>query len=222
MHKIADFGLLRVFRCSIVGRCAGIPLVSTHDNHDDFVRIITQSLELIRQIDARRFRRVLDQTKWLVDMALHSGYSGQYHHRLKATLIDYEHISSENDLWNAGYFAGLIVHEATHGVLCDRGIVTTKNNRVQIERICRAEQNRFLLELNHVESNLGTDLQRKFDPEDWTPAWNSTNVRKAISLIRRVRKRSRANKTLDTKTGPGESQAPGGAIGCKQSRQSKR
>lgn len=193
LHCFSDMAFIWLFKTSVVGHFDEIPLVSLHTRSADYIRIISTSLELIRDHDPRRFRRVTQQTRWLVDSPLRSGsYSGQYHHRIKATRVDFEFDESVgDDFFHAAHFAGVVVHEATHGEIRDRGIATSPENRIQVERICRAEQNRFIGLLRQSFPDLSEELIRPFDPGDWAGSWEPGPVRKAVNELRRGKQKSR-------------------------------
>ena len=184
-----------LLRTSVVSYFEGIPLTSMSGNHADFQNIVTRSLELIRDIDNRRFKRVLHQTKWLMNTSLSLGpYSGLYWHHQRAVTVDFSYQPDKGDeLWHAGYFAGVIVHEATHGVLEDKGFAYNEENRTQIERICTAEQNRFVMKLNKVRPNLGNELQEPFDSGNWEPSWNSTRLKDLFLTFRKIREKEKSS-----------------------------
>lgn len=187
VHKLADFAFVSLYKKSIVGSFDGIPLVSLNEGIADYVRIISRALELIRDQDPRRFARVKSQTRWLVDKPLPSGFgSGAYQHRIKATNLDFEFRSTVGDeLFHAAHFAGVIVHEATHGVIRDRNISTSPENRVQVERICRAEENRFLGLLLRSFTHLPANLIRPFDPADWHASWETGQIASCLKELKR-------------------------------------
>lgn len=185
-----------------VGNVHGIELRSVRDNSGEFVSICTQSIELIKEFDKRRFGWVERFNRFIADQSLPCGArSGQYNHTLGVTKLDFEFDSSFGDaLTHAAFFAGVIVHEATHGKLRNRGIRTTKQNRVRVERICVSQENDFLQRLDPIRPRLGSDLVRPFDPCRWEFSWNASRARKLSANFERIRGIEAANKALDTKT----------------------
>ncbi len=196
-QRINDRVCLGEFRKKIVGHFGRIQLVSFQDNHDDFLRTITAALELIREYDPRRYRRVAAQTDWIADFVDFRGkYAASYRASIRATLLDFEYDEGLGDhLTHTAYYAGAIVHEATHGQIHQRGIPYSKENRAQIERICKTEENRFLGRLDTVRPGLGTCLQRPFDVKGWKDAWEFAPVRKSIRAIRRLRAKEKAERS---------------------------
>ena len=180
LNRLSDVGFRSLYKRSIVGEFDGIPLVSLHSDPDAFVQGICSSLKLIKGQDQRRFHRITQQTQWLVDSPLAGGaYSGSYQHRIKAIRVDFEFDESVGDrVFHVAYFAKVIVHEATHGVIRDRGIETTPENRIQVERICRAEENRFIVGLRRSFPDLPEDLICQFDPDDWSESWDEGAFRR--------------------------------------------
>ena len=193
VHKLTDLAFVWLYKKNMVGSFDGIPLVSLNEGFADFVSVISRALELIRDHDPRRFYRVKKQTHWLVDRPHPSGFgSGAYQHRIKATNVDFEFRPSVGDeLFHAAYFAGIIVHEATHGVIRDRCISTTPENRIQVERICRAEENRFLGSVMCSFPHLPAKLIRPFDPEDWNASWETGRFASCLKELKRGSIKSR-------------------------------
>lgn len=199
-ERVADIGFVWLYERNVVGHFDEIPLVSMVENSVPYVKVGTHALNLIRDLDPKRFRRVVDQTRWLVDSALSGGpFSGAYQHRIKATQIDFQlDYSVGDELFHAAYFAGIIVHEATHGMIRDRGISTTPENRIRVERICRAEENRFLELLRRSIPDLPGKLIRPFDPSNWHESWNSGYLRKALKELARIDQKHGREQTTDS------------------------
>ena len=192
---LADQGLIWLYKKSVVGHFDSIPLISIGENHDDFLRIAKRSLELIRDYDSRRYHRVTVQTNWLVNCSVAAGaFCGLYRHRIKATEIDVEYLSSVGDLlFHAAIFAGVIVHEATHGVIRDRGIDTKPANRIQVERICRTEQNRFLKRLLVEFPELPDAIVQPFDPANWADHWRTGSFKRAFRELTRANRKAKSS-----------------------------
>lgn len=154
LESISDQGILFVLRRNVAAEVYGIHLVSFERR--EFVPTITQALELVRQHDHRRFGRIQAHVCWIFDHA-HWGGAGcaSYLPRIKACRIDFEFLPALGDaLSQAAGYAGLIIHEATHGVLAARQIHTTEHNRERVERLCYSEQNRFLARLDSQRPGL--------------------------------------------------------------------
>lgn len=188
MGKFADWGLNRLYASSVIATIDGVPIVSLRGKSGDFLRVITLSLDLLRIHDPKRLRRIVTSAKWVVNCSLAMGArSGQFRRRHSAIEMDFE-FSDEfgDDLRHAAYYAALMVHEATHGMLLGRGFDYTEESRIQTERICIAEGNRFLTRLGGVRADLSDSLRTEFDPDDWMESWNMHPAVEVKRLLRRV------------------------------------
>ena len=118
-HKINDLLYLAVLHGAEVGDLHGISLRSARVESADFLRVCSFALRLIAKHDDRRLRRIITHNRFIADHSLPNGaYSGQYKHRINVTIIDFEYdLDWGDDLSHAAYFAGVLVHEATHGEL---------------------------------------------------------------------------------------------------------
>lgn len=168
-----------------VGEFDGIGLASPSEGGAEFAAVMHSSLELIRNHDPRRYGRVSDHICWIVNAAHHHGPGGaSYHPYLRRCKIDFSDFGWDNKAHVAAYYAHQIVHEATHGWLCARGFRYSRSSRMQHERICLAEQNRFLKLLdNHIPGVYKT-WASEFDPRDWEVSW--TCVRRKKQELRRI------------------------------------
>ncbi len=79
-----------------------------------------------------------------------------------------------------------MVHEGTHGMLLKRGFEYTSESRVQIERICVAEEHRFLARLDSIRESLGSSLKEDFDAENWEEVWTMGKWETVKRLVTRT------------------------------------
>jgi hypothetical protein len=164
IRNLANKCLLATLKRNVVGEAHGIRLVSVGFQHPSFVSVVTRALDLIRTHDHRRFNRVQKHIEWIFDQAQSRGGHGSYLPRIKACPIDLQMNPDFGDhLTHAAAFAGLLVHEATHGAIFARGIEVTPQNREEVERLCYAEQNRFLRKVNSERAGLGDSLIVEYD-----------------------------------------------------------
>jgi len=188
IENLVNWGVTRLYSRCVISRIDGISIVSTRDDHADFLRVITLSFDLLRTYDPRRLQRITSATKWVVDCSVPDGArSGEFHHQQSAIVIDF--VFSDDfgdDLRHAAFFAALLVHESTHGFLLDRGFNYTKELRIQTERICVAEENRFLARLDKVYPGLGESLTIKFNAEHWKEPWTRGKRDDAKMRFKRV------------------------------------
>jgi hypothetical protein len=149
--------------------------------YDDnsFLARTTEALILIRDTDPRRFARVQCSIDYFLNTE-HCGGGAYYPGNI--CIVDFGRYNFDsNERWTLYQYAAMIIHEATHGVIRATRIPRTNSNWIQMERICRAEQNRFLAKL---EPLYGGPLQRPFNPEDWM-ALRSPSTRRKIVRERR-------------------------------------
>jgi hypothetical protein len=162
------------------------------DETDDqtFVLRTKEALDLIRQVDVRRFRRVQKEIRHIVN--IESLGSGAYMRRFKICKVDFGKFKSAEypDYWVRAY-ACTLVHEATHGAISSHGIPYTQANRNRIERLCHEEERRFAQRLNDGETDWAKLLVREFDESKWYLSWFGSWWTRNRLLLRRV-KESRA------------------------------
>ncbi|MFA7231466.1 MAG: hypothetical protein WC071_09370 [Victivallaceae bacterium] len=85
------------------------------DDSDDqeFFRITGEAIDLIAQVDPRRFKRVKKELKYIINNELLS--RGQYRRRLNACVIDFGRYKFAEDYqWYLYDYAGTIIHEDNH------------------------------------------------------------------------------------------------------------
>jgi len=132
-----------------------------------------EALTLLRTSDARRYRRVVRHVRYILigDWRKHAFYYGS------TRLCGIKHLTNEasqEGAANAIYFACLLVHESTHGVIDQRRFSYTKKNQGRIEHICLAEELRFL---DHFPKHRAT-LRAVFERERRRETeWSSMNGR---------------------------------------------
>ena len=140
-----------------------------------------QALEIIKQGDPRRFRRVQRRLAYIVNGVCLGG--AEYNHPLKVCYVDLKRFDFTSD--EKGYvlqLARALVHEATHGEVEAHGITYNKSNRLRVERLCYQEEMRFLA-LVMPEANHET-----FDKNWWEDNWELSSWQRARKIIERVQK----------------------------------
>ncbi len=157
---------------NVVDRYNGFVLAdSNHNKNDDnaFIARTKEALNFVNELDPRRYRRIQENIRYIQNIEHYASacYAPGEVCRIDFGRLDYE----EKEELSLYRYASILVHEATHGYLKKRGIKTTKKRKIQIERICRAEENRFL---SYVDSEWGDKIQIKFDPKHWEfgSLWN--------------------------------------------------
>src|SRR6195256_5873 len=87
--------LLRLQRTSEVARFDGIILADTQ-NSSLFRSAVPSALQLIKDLDTRRFHRLQRHIKWIVNCPLPYG-GGQYHYPTRTCRLDFEKAAVESD-----------------------------------------------------------------------------------------------------------------------------
>jgi hypothetical protein len=174
-YKITQRGQLWAQSKSEVARFEGI-IISDPGRSDNFRATILAALQLVKDADSRRFKRVVKHLKWIVNCTLDEPCAA-YLHDTKTCTIDFKEPGSDEHLeFNAAYYAKTLVHEATHGVVSSRGVHYTPEVRSRIEKLCVTEENRFVDRLSLTQPELTKGLHRKYDESAWNHAWKRTRI----------------------------------------------
>jgi len=166
------------------------------DDSDDAAFLVRtqEALDLIEAKDARRFRRVQKEIRYIVNQELTSG--GRYRRATKCCLVDFGRYQfDKNPDWYICLYAGMIVHEATHGALYSRGIQYVPENREQIERICHAEEHHFM---RRATPHWLAYLSDEYDASKWHFLWHASKWAQMKAVLRRITEsKQKANKSVD-------------------------
>ena len=103
-----------------------------------------KALELIKENDTKRYRRVQRYLAYIVNCSILT--AGAYCHLLRACEVNTSlHNFGEDEDVAVLVLACLIIHEATHGLMITRGIPYDydKNLCLRAERLCHQEEVRF-------------------------------------------------------------------------------
>jgi len=182
MTSLLRRSLLKVCKSTKVGEYQAIGFSDWNQNPKDdalFIARTTEALKLIEQLDPRRFSRIKRYIRYIQNTELYSG--GRFIHGICQIDFGRYNFIAHPD-WSLYQYAGTIIHEATHGMLHAKNIRYRKSNWVQIEGICRAEQNRFL---SRIQSPYGSNLLRPFLPQEWEIMGSS--LTKFRTFLRRMK-----------------------------------
>jgi hypothetical protein len=161
-----------------VARIDGIGVADVRwkgDQRDLFRQTISESMRLLREHDPRRYAIVKRYIKWIVNRVTNT-MGGDYHYRTGICNLELPHIPGLDQNVLAAWFACMLVHEGTHGVIESRGIANTEDNCSRIERLCVAEQNRFAAKLAEFDPERypARLLHFEFDEKYWRWEWTAT------------------------------------------------
>ncbi len=122
-----------------------------HTHYKEFVRITCEALQLIQDYSPRHFQRIKRHVRFISYERLISG--GQWNGVTATCAIDFSYFYPEfTSAQVAGdssydsyltYYAGVLIHEATHARLKSLDFPYTKKTYRRIEHICETEERRF-------------------------------------------------------------------------------
>ena len=114
------------------------------DLYEPIILRIEASLELIRQFDPVRYKRLtLDLDRIWVNLAI--GGRASYHHNIRTCKLDERYIMA--DTTTKEEIASSIVHEATHARLMNCGIGYEEELRTRVEAVCVRQEWAFAAKL---------------------------------------------------------------------------
>jgi hypothetical protein len=156
----------RVYRDNTITTYEGISLCNLSNqksNELEFIDSTKKALDLVLQNDLRRFRRIQRFISYIVNRELISG--GNYDERLRACNVDFTFFKVREDFeWYLLQYAGLLVHESTHGLIAVHGIPYNRKTRMRIERLSKEEEKRFFMK---ISSPWNVDDFFREDDERW-------------------------------------------------------
>jgi hypothetical protein len=186
LDKFVDRMMLWSIRGSETGRFDGIGFANFRDHGDSFTKTIQSSLKLIQEQDPRRYARVKKHIAWIVNQ-VNNALGAQYQPSIRTYFLQFEEAPELPPDVFIAFCASFIVHEATHGVIHSRGIEMSEANRLQIERLCTMEQDRFAARLSALDPERYPRPLLHFTPDEsyWASEWKKTGTGRALSFIKR-------------------------------------
>lgn len=188
LYKFAVHCKLRLLQSSEVARVDGIVVADLSENSTRFRDCVLAALERVKSWDPLRYRRIQRRLSWIVNRRLTELGMAEYHHETRSCEIDFDERQYETDPEACVALLGsTLVHEATHGTIRTHGIRYTPELRSRIERLCVAEENRFLDHLAESQSDLARRIHYDFDESRWYSAWKMTPTERLFRIFRRLR-----------------------------------
>ena len=175
----------RLFRSSLISKIDGVNIVNLRHEDDGFKEIVTLSLELLKKYDTKRYRRVINEILWIVNTYQVHECCPEYYQRTKAGYIKFKRFNDDL-VYVSLYYAGIIINSATLGWLINKDIKCTKNNILQIHRICTIEQNRFYSNIEKEYPEYSGSMVHEFNPEEWQYSHNKSKIRVFLKKLARV------------------------------------
>jgi hypothetical protein len=177
--------------------------VMKYTHYEEFVRITCEALQLVQDYSPRHFERIQHHVRFISYERLISG--GQWNTATATCKIDFSRIypwfteeqnsEASDDDWHLTYYAGILIHEATHARLEALGFPYTKNTYQRIERICETEERRFwwavytFTEAEKQESLQEIDLE-DYDQSFHLPLWE--RLQKARDILKEINQEENA------------------------------
>jgi hypothetical protein len=123
--------------------------------------MVGRALRLVEQKDPLRFARIARFLRYVRPTGLVGETSAQYVRSSRLCLMDWKKIRCPDDPNLTVLFSAIVlVHEATHGLLCSRGVRHTRARRSRIERLCVLEEARFIRHLDPALSDTWLQVSR--------------------------------------------------------------
>lgn len=169
----------------IVNEFDGIKLCNLKEKNTSFDTTIIQSLKFINELEIRRYKRIRKEVSWIINTNSIEKYGGRYKRKNKTCDINFHDYCEDTKLVSL-YYAGLIIHEATHGHLFAKGFEYKTENRLQIERICTAEENRFYKKVEFLFPEYEGLLYRDFNSKNWNYLWNTPKHKIIYDKFKRI------------------------------------
>jgi len=177
LFTLVNRGRRWLSRTSEVARWEGVILADLRNRRHQtphFRDTLLASLQLLQRADPRRLRRVLRHIDYITNTTLPRA-GAQYSYDIRTCVLEFQEPTAEFDIpYLIGWYACVLVHEATHGVIRSRGIRYTPELRERIEQLCVREEQRFIRHLSAVDTELAARLPHDFDSRDWNWYWHAT------------------------------------------------
>ncbi|PWU08957.1 MAG: hypothetical protein C5B50_28585 [Verrucomicrobia bacterium] len=162
---LGDRMILFGARRNVVSKVDGIAIVDMRKHGDLFQRTMEDALALLRQHDPRRYARVVEHIRWIINMVGRFSLDMVYHPGISALAIEFSEMSGMRADGPAAAYAALLVWVATGAFLLARLLQEEPQPKPRTARICFEEAQRFIARLAEVDRiAYQTDvLQMDFD-----------------------------------------------------------
>jgi len=191
--KISSVFELPGLKRSCLGYIDGVAICDpavAQASKDAFLDLTRQAMALIKSFDARRYRRVCRYLHYIANSSLLT--PGQYRPTLQICRVDYA--KNFNSIYypqrNVRTYAGVLIHEATHGLLFEKGIPYDEKKRERVERLCHLESYRFAL---HFEPGYADLFPGPYNPEGHKWHWESSFKARLVAWQKRFQEAERAS-----------------------------
>jgi hypothetical protein len=185
LEKVLKRVLLSLQAKNEVARFEGI-ILSDSDSNVSFRETVLGALQLIKDLDPRRFQRIQKYVKWIVNVPLAYG-GGEYSYSMRTCRLDFERsVWEPHANYASALCARMLVHEATHGVINARRIPYSSQLRSQIERLCVREEQRFLSLIAQSQPQAARAVWPDFDESQWHKGWTDSRSQSLSAIFMRL------------------------------------
>ena len=189
LHRVC----IQAVRDHEVAQFDGISIADFGNTGTLFSSEIVEAFRLVSEHDPRRFRRIRQICRYVVNHVIPGNAPASYSAEWAACIIDYTLMRKIEPVgFRGGCMACLLVHESTHGAIEKRNIRYVGGARLRIERLCMAEQNRFASRLFKSVPELYAGLHVEFRESDWTSRWSRPRSEVFLSYVHRLWSRDAA------------------------------
>ncbi|GGX66408.1 hypothetical protein [Saccharospirillum salsuginis] len=168
-----------------IGSYDSINIACFKSDNREFFHFITRVLTFVEEVDLKRYQRITQELDWIVNQQALARYSGKYSSSLRMCSVGYD-ITDETSNDDVIYYASLVIHEATHGYIYRKGIKYSEENWERIERLCVAEQNRFLKKAKTMFPEIAEKYISEFNPKSWKYYWSTPSWKKLLHQLSRI------------------------------------
>jgi hypothetical protein len=159
-------------RCNRVGDVDGVLVCDvgspSKEARQEFLSATREAMAFIKLHDLRRHRRICRQFDIIVNALITT--PGSYDSTRKCRIDYAKYFKSPDPAWNLRYYACVLVHEATHGVIFGQGISYDKLYRERIEKLCSKEEYRFI---KRADPKWAETHFLPFDAAKWELYWDT-------------------------------------------------
>jgi hypothetical protein len=170
-----------------------------------------EALEMIELYDPRRFRRLQREVRTITNIEGNS--IAAYRRTRRECEVNFSWLCEASDegihperrgtdsyKWYLGYYAAVLVHEATHGQVHSFGIPYIRETRVRIERLCHTEEMRFAAKLPQDTYDFANDLIEPFDDTYYHTYWTQNTWGRFRGLVKRIEESRKRRKRRNGET----------------------
>ena len=140
---------------------AVINLGITSEEKSGFATAVAAALQQLEDLDPRRHRRIIQQIRYIVNAPMIS--AAGYSRWGRVCLIDYGRVYLDHSMQEE--LACSLVHESTHGLLHSKRVHPPTYGWSRVEKICVAEELRFLARVpnGHV---LALEVRQRWNEQE--------------------------------------------------------